>query len=293
VILQLRSRAPAVEALLGKRASPGEARLFVDGDAKLYKPDGQPLLVLRKAAISQEAADAAYPFLRAVRNYRTDNRGNFAAEESQHVLRRDGVRSRSHRSGKVPSAVGGSLDRYARIPFCRQSFFSTQHPAEWAACLPVIQEVAAILRRELPDRYAAQAEAASRTHPAYVIPGTPFTTLTVNNTWAGGYHRDAGDFKPGFGVMCVFRKGVYTGGELVLPAFGVGVDLGDRDVVLFDVHEVHGNTPIVGAEPAREPAGHERISVVFYFREKMVDCLSPAEELEHAKRLRGDLTGAV
>jgi hypothetical protein len=66
----------------------------------------------------------------------------------------------------------------------------------------------------------------------------------------------------------------------------------ERDLLLFDVHEVHGNTPLVGEGPECEPenGGHERISVIYYFREKMTDCLSPAEELERAKNLRGSLS---
>jgi hypothetical protein len=292
VLAQIRSRAPddQVELLLGTRARPEDVKLRVSGDAKLYKPDGKPLLVLCRAAISEDAAASAYPFLHGLRKHTTANRGMFAAEQRVAVVRKDGVVPKTTRTSPVPSAVVGYMDRYARIPYCRQCALSSADPVAWGTCFPLIREVARIFERELPDRYTAQAAAAKNTHPAYVISDTPFTTLTVNNTWAGGYHRDAGDYKPGFGVMCVLRRGTYRGGEIVLPAYGVGVDLQDRDVILFDVHEVHGNTPIVGEGAPQDPNGHERISVVFYFREKMVECLPPAEELGRAKRLHGDLS---
>jgi hypothetical protein len=122
-----------------------------------------------------------------------------------------------------------------------------------------------------------------------VIPGTPFTTLTINNCVSGGFHTDAGDFEPGFGVIAVLRRGSYRGCLLGFPAYGVAADLQDGDVLLFDPHEVHGNTPYEGCV-GEEGKDWERISVVFYYRKKMVDCLSPQEELQRAKTLRGALT---
>lgn len=304
MLVQLRSRAPDVSHLLGERASPQHLRMLVRDDATLFKPDGSRLMTLRRAAISQEAADAAYPFLHWLRHYQTRNRGNYAGidwtgdvpgdlrkkhgsvgSSRYHPEKKDGTLSKTTYAAPVRSSVVGFMDRYPRIPFCRSCALSTQKPEEWAACLPLIQEVARIFEKEVPDRYNAQLKMAEMTHPAYVIPRTPFTTLTVNNTVAGGYHTDAGDYKPGFGVMCVLRRGNYRGGEIVIPAYGVGADLGDRDVILFDVHEIHGNTPLVGEGPEGLPdaEGHERISVVFYFRQNMTECLSPAEELERAK----------
>lgn len=56
--------------------------------------------------------------------------------------------------------------------------------------------------------------------------------------------------------------------------------MNDGDVLLADVHEWHGNTPLV---PTRWP--YERISFVFYYRAKMLECGSAAEELERAKAL--------
>ena len=154
--------------------------------------------------------------------------------------------------------------------------------------------MASAFQQALPRRYAAQEAAARATHPAYVIPGTPFTTLTVNNTIASAYHYDKGDYAPGFGCILVLRRGAYSGGELVLPAYRVGADLQDRDLLLFDVHELHGNLPLVGEGPPMLPeqGGYERISVVFYFRANMVECLPPEQELERAKLARGGLDRA-
>jgi hypothetical protein len=55
--------------------------------------------------------------------------------------------------------------------------------------------------------------------------------------------------------------------------------------LLADVHEVHGNAPIVGA-----PGEYERISVVAYARQGMSACASASGEVAHARRAftRGD-----
>jgi hypothetical protein len=68
---------------------------------------------------------------------------------------------------------------------------------------------------------------------------------------------------------------------LVFPQYRVAVDLGTRDVLLADVHEWHGNTPLVGAG-----GEYERVSCVFYYRTGMRHCRPPAEELEWARRRR-------
>jgi len=49
---------------------------------------------------------------------------------------------------------------------------------------------------------------------------------------------------------------------------------------LFDVHELHGNTEIKSKQP------YERISVICYYREKMIDCGTAEEELNRIKNAR-------
>lgn len=295
MIIQLRSRAPAaqVDALIGTQAKPAHAAVWLTQNADVYKPDGQPLLFLRKAAISPAAYEGARPFFETQRQAKSENRGAYTGGRVRRALREDGSLSNTTRAytsdGKIAyarSSVAGAMDRYPRIPFCRQSAVTLSDPHNWQACFPFIQEAAHVLQQAVPARYAAQLAVAKQTHPAYVIPGTPFTTVTINNTYAGSYHRDKGDYAKGFGCMAVFRRGAYAGCELVIPAYGIGVDLQDRDVVLFDVHELHGNTAFRDA--VGEPiVDHERVSVVLYYRERMADCLAPEQELLRAKAVRG------
>jgi len=288
-LLQLRTQVDEARTkkLIGTRAKASDFSVLVTENATVFKPNGQRLVTLIRNALSIEAAASAYPFLHWMGRHKSNNRGNYGGEGTFHKVKQDGtVSSTSRAIASVSSLVAGYFDRYPRFPFCRETVFSTKKPEEWSACLPMIKEVSDHFHKQVPDRFAAQLEAAKATHPAYVLPGTPFTTLTVNNCVAGSYHKDAGDYEPGFGCITVARRGSYRGCLLGFPRYGVAVDMQDRDLLLFDPHEVHGNTPFEDTV-GEQGKDWERISVVYYFRKKMTECLSPAEELARAKKIRG------
>jgi hypothetical protein len=152
-------------------------------------------------------------------------------------------------------------------------------PEGWAAILPLLRCLDRTFRQWEPRRYAAQQTYVRATQPEYVVAGTAFTTATVNNTERYRAHRDRGDLKLGFGVITVARSRGYTGGELIFPRYRVAVDLRAGDVLLADVDEVHGNAPIVPTE-----GDPERLSVIAYYRAKMIRCGTLAEELRQAQR---------
>lgn len=304
-LLQLRSSLGDAEVreLLGKKAKPTDFPLIANGEVTAYKPNGQRLVSLLPRAVPTSLIDQAWPFMWEMRRFDTNNRGSYAGEEREStndhrpklkngvryvVLKEDGTISNTNRAANVRSVVAGAMNRSPRIPYCRETAYSTQYPELWREALPFLQYVGDLFKATVPDRYAAQMEAAKRTHPAYVIPGTPFTTVTINNTVAGAFHTDKGDYEPGFGCMVVFRKGTYRGAEIGFPKYGIGCDMQHGDVIFFDPHEVHGNIPF------HDCHGHEmkdwnRISMVLYFREKMTECLEPNAELARVKTVRGNL----
>jgi hypothetical protein len=127
-------------------------------------------------------------------------------------------------------------------------------------------------------------EMIEQTKSDWVVPGTAFTTITVNMNFRTAVHKDAGDLKQGFGVLSVLEAGDYSGCYLVFPQYRVAVDMRSADVLLCDVHEWHGNTPLVGKK-----GKYQRISVVLYYREKMFKCGTAEEELARVQaRKRGD-----
>jgi hypothetical protein len=239
--LRLRSTLPDdyVERLNGLRIDDRfYRRLIRDEEIDLDKPDGSPLLRFRKNVLSFHNANRAYPALLK-------------------------AAALSVRRGNVRSGIIGYYD----APVCRTTAFTAQDVRGWFSVLPFIKEVNDVFRRELPSRYAAQMDAAKRTPPQFVIPGTCFSTVTVNRNWRTHVHKDAGDLPEGFGCLAVLDAGQYEGGYLILPKYEVAVDVRLGDLLLYDVHEAHGNAPLIGA-----PGTFERISTVFYFRTGMLGC---------------------
>lgn len=157
---------------------------------------------------------------------------------------------------------------------CRQMELSPANAKRWPQVEAFIQACAAVFREEVPSKYANQQAAADATKPGWVLDGTNFTTTAVN-LWDGtgrhqartAVHRDSGDLPTGFGVISILRSGEYDGGELIFPEFGVAVDLREGDVLLADVHQLHGNAPI---EPGAGP--WERIATISYFRTSILRC---------------------
>ena len=205
----------------------------------------------------------------------------------KHRVRKDGTVSKTDIAPPVQSIILGNFDRNPRFPYCRQTAFNAKHPLLFReGILPFVQRVADTFRDAVPKRYESQTKHAEATHPAWVIPGTPFTTVTVNRNWRTMLHQDAGDLPApdGISTIAVVRRGSYTGCWLTFPQYGVGVDMKDGDVLIFDSHEWHANTPM-----EKESEDALRVSIVSYYRTKMKECGSPEEELERAKNLRGGL----
>ena len=168
----------------------------------------------------------------------------------------------------VNSGIAGWFDRYPRIPYGRATSYTQNHYDKFQMGFPFLQTLDKGFRELLPTKHAAQRAAADKIDPAFLVPGTVFTTITVNKTFRTAAHRDAGDFSDGLSNLLVLsNNGNYTGGYLILPEVRIAVNVRPGDLLLVNNHEyIHGNTPI---ELHDETA--ERISLVCYLREKMLE----------------------
>lgn len=194
------------------------------------------------------------------------------------------VRMNDHSVSKSASDIIGAFDRYARFPYCRRTAFDLRKESPMTKVVPFIQIVDRVFGSNLPDRYENQRVWVSRTEQDWVIPGTAFSTVTVNNNYRTACHKDAGDLKEGFGVMAVLQAGEYSGGYLVFPRFRVAVDMRTLGVCCADVHEWHGNTAFVGKQ-----GKYHRTSCVFYYRANMYKCGTAQQELDWVQnRQAGD-----
>jgi len=167
----------------------------------------------------------------------------------------------------VNSGIAGWFDRYPRIPYGRATSYTRDNFDKFKMSYPFLQNLSEGFKNLLPERYTAQMAAANKLDPRFLVPGTPFTTVTVNKTFRTAAHRDAGDLNEGLSnLLTLSNDGKYTGGYLIAPEYRVAVNVRPGDLLLINNHEVmHGNTPIVCEE------GSERVSLVVYFREKMLE----------------------
>lgn len=283
--VRLRSKAPEsrMQQIKGKLPSATEYDLMLTGACKVYKPNGAPLCVYLPRELAEFTDGPTYDILHSLRTQVTDNRGD--ASGSPRVQKQGEKRSRTK---PVASAMIGSFDPAGAKQFCRLSAWTGTHVPEWELLRPMMQTISAAMEKHVPVRYKRQMEYVERTSPDWVVPGTPFTTVTVNNTYSTGVHTDSGDLEEGFSTLACLRKGKYEGGYFVIPQYRVAVDMQDGDLLLLDAHEWHGNTAMTCPHSEKPLSGIcegkvcERITVVCYYRTKIAQCGSEADEMAKA-----------
>jgi hypothetical protein len=281
------------EAMEGKMLRPDDISVLLVGPTRVLRPDGEPLAVYLPGAIDPDLAAEVYPILHSLKGNYTSNRGYAAgtpnrAESNPEWRTTGGARKRSY-AKKVDSAIIGAWEASGPKQFCRLTAWSGREVEAWRGLWPLFERIADNLAQHVPERYRAQMRAARKTSPDWVIPGTPFTTITVNNTYPTAVHTDKGDLESGFSTLCVFRRGEFKGGWLCIPQYRLAVDMQEGDLLLMDAHEWHGNTPFDPMPTYNElgtmvgDPGFERISVVSYFRTKMQDCGDAETEAERRR----------
>tara|TARA_R110002020_G_scaffold179449_2_gene373024 strand:+ start:453 stop:1439 length:987 start_codon:yes stop_codon:yes gene_type:complete len=266
-------------------------------DTKIVNENGDILAVYKKNAVPKEVVDKCRNAFRKSISV-SNNRGQAAGPIPDNVkigdkldgltvgkingnrfypLLSTGKLSKSPKARAVKSSIIGFSDRYPRIPYCRRTMFTQRNWKQYNQCLPYIKYVDAFFKQHAPARYKIQKKMAEQSAQDFIIKDTAFSTVTVNKNFRTAGHYDNGDLKEGFGNLGVISQGQYDGAITVIPKYGIGLDLGDGDLAIFDVHELHGNTETT------TKSYYERISVVCYYREKMIYCGNAEYELKRAK----------
>ena len=280
------------QSLQGKVLGPADYDLLMTGSGpvRMRMPDNRPLCVYLPGVLAGLFTDDVYRILHSLRQHTTNNRGDASGTRRLRRGGNAGIVSTRGETKPTPSIMLGSMDPIGQTRYCRLSSWTGRNLPDWETLQPPLRVIGEHLRDNVPDRWAAQMSRVMNTHDDWIIPGTPFSTVTVNNTYPTGVHTDKGDLDEGYSTIACLRRGPYTGGQLVFPAYRVAVDLRDGDLILMDAHQWHGNVPITcpcGGE-LRGPCktcGAERISLVSYYRTKIADCGTPAEEQDKASAL--------
>lgn len=188
---------------------------------------------------------------------------------------------------------------FAKLP-CRLTHFTRVNFDKYQEGLPFIQKIDECFKKLIPNSYKKQLTKANE-KPHLKINKTCFSTITINRNFRTALHRDAGDYKEGFGNLTVIERGKYHGGYTCFPQFGIGVDVRRGDFLAMDVHEWHTNTPIYETQEDKEfnnqlkdvfkdnpdvgTVGiyekYTRLTFVCYLREKISRCPDKKDLTEH------------
>lgn len=189
-----------------------------------------------------------------------------AKVKAQDVL--DNYISKTTYANVVNSGIAGWYDRYPRIPWGRATTYTRDNPEKFAKAYPFLQSLAKGFEEMLPWRYGNQKRAADSIDPKFVVPETPFTTITVNKNFRTAGHYDPANMEDGFANLCVMSNNdAFEGCYLVFPEVGYAVNVRPRDLLLVNNQAgLHGNTELVLKDP-----NAERISMIAFFHEGMLE----------------------
>tara|TARA_R110001592_G_scaffold362310_1_gene675722 strand:+ start:2887 stop:4494 length:1608 start_codon:yes stop_codon:yes gene_type:complete len=190
---------------------------------------------------------------------------------------------------------------------CRLTHYTKQNMNNYAESQIYFQKISDMYRDLLPEKYNEQRERALKNE--YHIPGTAFSTITINRNFRTAVHQDKGDFG-GWASLTVLEENKYHGGLFVLPKYDIAIDMRHGDYLLCDVHQYHGNTELYETEEDKEYNDKypqetykdnlevgvlglnnrfTRLSFVCYLREDLIKCSKPLAKfvisLEGSERL--------
>lgn len=178
----------------------------------------------------------------------------------------DNLISKSNFSNSVNSGIAGWYDRYPRIPYGRATTYTRDYPEMFAKSYPFLQTLSKAFQELLPWRYGNQKAESNKVDPKFVVPGTPFTTVTVNKNFRTAAHYDPANMPDGFAnISVISKKGDFSGGYLVFPEIGYAVNIRPSDLLFVNNQAgLHGNTELILDNPEAE-----RISAIAFFHENM------------------------
>jgi hypothetical protein len=267
-----------VRKVLTDEETKGLTRVFLEDkhfkvvlreDGDVYTEDGDILLRFRKNVLSEAKIDAMYNGIKEVMKHSSTDRG-VASGTTPGKL--------TGQKNKVYSNIIGYFDKwsiYQKSVFkkggikppsqCRFTSFTAREPEKWKQCIPLIEEINQQYKELCPKEYASQIAAAKST--PFRIGNTSFSTVTTNLNFRTAAHHDSGDWEEGFGNLVVIERGApYKGNHTGFPQYGVAVDCREGDFLAMDVHQLHGNSPMIPAD-----ATSQRVSLVSYLRKGIVD----------------------
>jgi phage FluMu protein Com len=305
VIIKKKMTDEEIEAKEGKYFDEDDIEIY-DEDVDVYTegPEGEKILLakLRKSVLDPEVIKTGWEGF-WITAAPSRNRGAAAgpiAVNGKYWKKRNPMRIQGHSAydGKmrvnnnVFSSVLGYFDAtpFMKLP-CRLTTYTMRYWKYYKHGLPFIRAIDKCFATLVPDRYKLQ-RAAAEEKPFLHITDTAFSSVTINRNFRTALHRDAGDFREGYGNLSVIERGEYHGGFTLFPQYGIGFNVRTGDFLAMDVHQWHCNTELYETEADKKankdlPNIHKdnqetgtlgsekvfsRVSFVCYLREKLRQC---------------------
>jgi hypothetical protein len=255
----------AMSKKLNTKVKRADITLILDHDADVFTKEGKLLLRFRKNALSPTHLQTFYDNVIQFAKTPTTNRGSAMGSTKKNI----------YENAEIMTNILGFFDNISpRQKFmlknhgktlklkARETRFNADYPEKYKKILPLIRQIDACYKKQIPDQYKLQRAKADQTY--FKIEGTSFTTVTTNVNFQTTIHTDKGDDEEGFGNLTVIEHGKYTGGETCIPQYGIGADVRTGDILFMDVHQPHGNLPFQLKSP-----DSVRLSIVCYLRKRL------------------------
>lgn len=168
-----------------------------------------------------------------------------------------------------------------RSDFCSSASLTRDEPKVAEQLNKLALRMQELYKKYIPITFEEHSARAKEIKENWLIKDTLFSSGIVNKNNQLRYHRDAGNFDNVFSCMLVLKGGV-EGGFLSVPEYGVGLELKNNTVLMFNGQKLmHGVTPI-----KRQNAMSYRFSVVFYTLKSMWNCLDIGDEIARIKKIK-------
>ena len=187
---------------------------------------------------------------------------------------------------KTTSRIFGYSPRVVmRKDFCSSTSLAIDSPKQHQMICDLGMRIEEYYQKYSPEGYNRHKELTDeKLLPDYRInKSSIFTSGIINKNNPLKYHFDTGNFRDVYSCMVVFKKGI-EGGFLSIPEYGVGFELSDNSLFMFDGQSLlHGVTPITKTSNLSI-----RYSIVYYSLLNMWKCLTVDEELARIRNVKSE-----
>jgi hypothetical protein len=266
-LLLSRDYKEAAATLRGRHPAPSHADQTICEDTVVVAPNGSIPAVLLTQHIEPALYNPAYELWKTMDEL-PSNRATAVGTPSLPRVKGDGSLSPRHgvpenvlailEKQGVRHGILGYLDASPDAP-CHKTPLTLRRPELLDQNKTLTERVDALYAQAMPRLYAVQRAEVDKA-PCWRLWDTAFTTVYIVKMLRSAYHADRGNLR---GVMsAIMPMGNFTGGELILARWRLGIAYKPGDLLLFDPQQLHGNLPFEG----------ERLSAIFYCERRIAEC---------------------